>query len=1085
MNKRKIVKLCNYIGMVLFVLVLFLMLLLAFSSRWALDTWAGLTMDEIIYHLKAPLEGTGNGMVGLFVVQCVLPAVVIVGAMVIVLSIKKWKKIFTAFAGISVIVIVIFFSVSVHSFWAALDISDWLDAQNSDTSFIKEHYVDPLDTVITFPEKKRNLVFIYLESMETTYADMENGGGFSFNCIPELTNLAQEHEDFSGTETALNGAYVMPSTSWTMGALFGHTSGLPLQISIESNSMNTQEKFFPYMNSLGDILEAEGYRQVFMIGSEAVFGGRELYFKDHGSYEMVDYVYAAENGLIPENYWVFWGYEDKRLFENAKDKLLELAKGEEPFNFTMLTVDTHFEDGYVCEVCGDEFGENQYANVMACSSRQVSEFVAWIQQQDFYENTSIILVGDHLTMDKNFCDDVDEEYDRKIYVNYINPACKVENPEQKRMYTTFDTFPTTLAAMGVEIEGNRLGLGTNLFSDRKTLVEEYGLDYVNTEVAKKSEFMMRLAQLDFERVGVEPGMGIYTDYDEEQEKIKISVRDIVNIEEPTAVEAEFCLKGSEEIRRVVFNEVELGTYEAVIDWNIDNISYTDVIIYLVNESGEKYYNAKLPGDLTLNTNNFSEYLSELEQKENYTIFIAACDEASQSLSLRWRILLENLGLKENLQGKFRSSYYAVIENGKVICEKLGYDEAIYETGKFDKNTHTYDIYSAGYSGGSKASVCIDGVEYAINGRGLNIVVYDNVKDYVVDSVCFDTYDAGIVTRGGRTSVFEQEENTILQQQDNSLILTVLPEYILKLKEEKKNLTVFIATRDEAFYKISSMVQESMYSLGLQSNLVENCGHSYYAIINQGTVQESLGKEKQASYGLMADGRTTYEVESAGFGCGSVASIRLNGKEFSVNSIGLNIVVYDNEKNCVVDAVCFNIYTENTVIRIDGKNKYEVRDNKDSNVIEYLPDEVLRRENLVEYLELLNGRKNCAVFLAIKDEGTAALTEEICIALQQLGIRTVLMEYFRNSFCAVVDNGIVTEEVAGKMLSKEGILSDGQTRYEIVSAGYDSGNMASIKLNGKEFAVDSRGLNIVVYDTEKGCVIDSVCFDTYSGLTVTR
>ena len=35
-----------------------------------------------------------------------------------------------------------------------------------------------------------------------------------------------------------------------------------------------------------------------------------------------------------------------------------------------------------------------------------------------------------------------------------------------------DLFPTTLGALGAQIEGERLGLGTNLFSNRETLSEE-------------------------------------------------------------------------------------------------------------------------------------------------------------------------------------------------------------------------------------------------------------------------------------------------------------------------------------------------------------------------------------------------------------------------------------------------------------------------------------------------------------------------------------------------------------------------------------------------------------------------------------
>ena len=47
--------------------------------------------------------------------------------------------------------------------------------------------------------------------------------------------------------------------------------------------------------------------------------------------------------------------------------------------------------------------------------------------------------------------------------------------------------------MGVKIEGNRLGLGTNLFSSRATILEEYGIDYVVEEIQKDSELMTKLA----------------------------------------------------------------------------------------------------------------------------------------------------------------------------------------------------------------------------------------------------------------------------------------------------------------------------------------------------------------------------------------------------------------------------------------------------------------------------------------------------------------------------------------------------------------------------------------------------------------
>ena len=51
-----------------------------------------------------------------------------------------------------------------------------------------------------------------------------------------------------------------------------------------------------------------------------------------------------------------------------------------------------------------------------------------------------------------------------------------------------DLYPTTLGALGVNIKGNKLGLGTNLFSDEKTLLEKYGVQYVNEELKKVSRY---------------------------------------------------------------------------------------------------------------------------------------------------------------------------------------------------------------------------------------------------------------------------------------------------------------------------------------------------------------------------------------------------------------------------------------------------------------------------------------------------------------------------------------------------------------------------------------------------------------------
>lgn len=485
-------------GLVLSTILALLASLLAFSAKWMFKTWTNLTMDELVYHLTAPLEGTNTDMIKDYCNECAVPVLLILGCILFVIAAnRKHAGILKKIAIVCSAGAVAVTGITVGVTWNGLDVSNYMKGQSTYSTFIDDNYIDPSSVNITFPEQKRNLIYIFLESMEMTYADKENGGAFKQNVIPELTQLAQENEDFSGKSNKLNGGYSMPGTTWTMGAMFGQTSGLPLNTSIDANGMDTQDSFFPGITTLGDILQNEGYSQTLLIGSEATFGGRKLYFTDHGQYDIMDYDYAHDNGLIPEDYKVWWGYEDEKLFGFAKEKLLELAQQDNPFNLTMLTVDTHFEDGYVCDICPDTFGDNQYANVMACSSRQVKEFVDWVQQQDFAADTTIVISGDHPTMDSDFCEDVDKDYERRVYTTYINADAEKQT-EKKRKYTIFDDFPTTLSAMGAQIEGDRLGLGTNLFSAKETLSEKEGVTAEYNKMLKKSKLMEKLSDIDEE-----------------------------------------------------------------------------------------------------------------------------------------------------------------------------------------------------------------------------------------------------------------------------------------------------------------------------------------------------------------------------------------------------------------------------------------------------------------------------------------------------------------------------------------------------------------------------------------------------------
>ncbi|MDD2505206.1 MAG: LTA synthase family protein, partial [Bacilli bacterium] len=352
------------------------------------------------------------------------------------------------------------------------------------------YYIEPKNVSIEFPKKKRNLIYIYVESLENSELSKENGGYRNESIIPEIEELAINNLNFSHNEK-IGGFNQTPGTSYTVGAIIGQTAGLPL-ITInpqEKNNQNLYNNLLKNAYSLGEILKEEGYKNYFMMGSDRYFADRAGYLLTHGSYTIFDYDTAIIKKYIPygyDNKW--WGFEDKKLYEYAKTKLKNISKKEETFNFTLLTVDTHPQGGYLDKNCKTDESLTKYENVFKCGSNMLGEFISWIQKQKFYKNTTIIITGDHLNMSKEgIHDKIPKNYKQRVLNVFLNPAIKTDCNKNREM-TSFDMYPTTLAAIGAKIDGNRLGLGTNLFSCEKTISEEIGKDYFLKELDKNSPY---------------------------------------------------------------------------------------------------------------------------------------------------------------------------------------------------------------------------------------------------------------------------------------------------------------------------------------------------------------------------------------------------------------------------------------------------------------------------------------------------------------------------------------------------------------------------------------------------------------------
>lgn len=473
--------------------------------------WAGkkyvFGIREILYTLNGPMEGTDTSMLTNGLKDC-LPILIPIMIIIVLFFAMDYHKRFKIrikgmlfgikcdfefmkyFRKIVAFIVVGGLIGSTIMVEATFEITAYIRSKNAVSTIYEERYIDPSSVEIKDPQEKKNLILIYLESMENTYQSVQEGGIQKDNLLPNLTALAKEGISFSDDDK-IGGFRSIDGTTWTAGALFATSSGVPFSFPVQRNSMDKYEKFAPGIITLGDILLERGYVQEFLCGSDAVFGGRKNLFTQHGNYQIYDLFTAQDAGYLPTPDYdnEFWGYEDMYLYQIAKDEITRLAQGEQPFNFTMLTVDTHCTDGYLCSICGDEY-ENMTANVVACADKQLGEFIDWCKQQPFYEDTVIVITGDHPRMDKQLVEEEPDYLERTVYNCFLNAQVGGKINMKNRDFTAMDMFPTILAALGFEIEGDSLGLGVNMFSKKETLAEEMGVRNLQNILNMQSNYYL-------------------------------------------------------------------------------------------------------------------------------------------------------------------------------------------------------------------------------------------------------------------------------------------------------------------------------------------------------------------------------------------------------------------------------------------------------------------------------------------------------------------------------------------------------------------------------------------------------------------
>lgn len=333
-----------------------------------------------------------------------------------------------------------------------------------------------------------------------------------------------------------------------------------------------------------------------------------------------------------------------------------------------------------------------------------------------------------------------------------------------------------------------------------------------------------------------------------------------------------------------------------------------------------------------NEQNLDAYLEKLGQMNDELIVIAAKDTISPNtkatnISANGYEILKSLGFRQlgrSTSGEFWAGYIAIKYKSFVIYEQLAPQGNSLFT-EIDVLGMNIKVASSPYKALNVASIKIDGQEYAVDRRGLNIVIFDPLHKKPIDSVAFDTWHRHIPAL--RAINPDNFANCVAILENFKMLNEFkLEKYLDKIASLEGHLAVF-AVKDticaspySADTIINGKVLEKFRQIGLTalgSGAKREFWCGYIAIIMNGKVVfEELGEyERTLTYAKDLDG-IGLKIISSPYRIQNVASIKINDIEYAVNQRGINIVLYDLKNNCLTDSVSFDTWHQNAPAQRD-------------------------------------------------------------------------------------------------------------------------------------------------------------------------
>jgi phosphoglycerol transferase len=318
------------------------------------------------------------------------------------------------------------------------------------------------------PSKQKNILYVYLESLERTYRD-----------IPETADAFKQFAIYEDQALSFNELHQSHGLNYTAAGMVGTQCGVPLvpngirniRKQVKNVSENQVLKFNGFMGNmycLGDILSEDGYIGSYVNGSDTAVFSKGLLFNSHGW----ERTFGINNlpGTREERYENPWGLNDDTVFEYAKKELEYLANTNRPFMMSMLTISTHGPNAFLDESCNyPEIEKSGIPAAIYCSGQHVKSIFEKLDELNIRDDTIVVLLSDHLAMKNTLKKQLKSAKQSGLRRQYAAIIGTEKNMVISKTGTTMDLYPTILEVLGYEIEDGHANLGVSLFNNKPTL----------------------------------------------------------------------------------------------------------------------------------------------------------------------------------------------------------------------------------------------------------------------------------------------------------------------------------------------------------------------------------------------------------------------------------------------------------------------------------------------------------------------------------------------------------------------------------------------------------------------------------------